>query len=193
MSGARAEFSSQIRTAIAEARDGKVSVSYQGWDATRTVLDGQRFVISWGPQGMEGRIIDAHPRMFADLQDDSIFHPRTWHRAARLGTSASIASSAGCAVGARGRMTLVSRLGQYDLVDTGRNFRVSGQPFEKRGDFGCFLPVICEKTCPCNQSIAICSINSSRTYGSGTMPAPPKAARHSDTGTGNAVRSLRGV
>ena len=35
-------------------------------------------------------------------------------------------------VGARGRMTLVSRLGQCDLVDTGRNFRVSGQPFEKR-------------------------------------------------------------
>jgi hypothetical protein len=29
-------------------------------------------------------------------------------------------------------LTLVSRLGQYDLVDTGRNFRVSGQPFEKR-------------------------------------------------------------
>src|SRR6516164_11685716 len=27
-------------------------------------------------------IIDAHPRMFADPQDDSIFHPRTWHRAA---------------------------------------------------------------------------------------------------------------
>ena len=27
-------------------------------------------------------LIDAHPRRFADPQDDSIFHPRTWHRAA---------------------------------------------------------------------------------------------------------------
>ena len=35
-----------------------------------------------GPQGIEGRIVDAHPRRFADPQDDSIFHPRTWHRAA---------------------------------------------------------------------------------------------------------------
>ena len=38
-------------------------------------------------------------------------------------------------------MTLVSRLGQYDLVDTGRNFRVSGQPFEKR-----FTTVKCRET-----------------------------------------------
>jgi hypothetical protein len=34
-------------------------------------------VISWGPQDVEARIIDAHPRRFADPQDDSIFHPRT--------------------------------------------------------------------------------------------------------------------
>ena len=66
-------------------KDGKVSISY---------AKGQQFIISWGPQGVEGRIIDAHPRMFADLQDDSIFHARTSHRAARLGRSASIASSA---------------------------------------------------------------------------------------------------
>ena len=111
-------------------KDGKISVSYQGWDQSKTVLEGQQFVISWGPQGVEARIIDAHPCRFADPQDDSIFHPRTWHRAARLGTSASIASSAAARL-ARGRMTLVSRLGEYDLVDTGRNFRVSGQPFEK--------------------------------------------------------------
>ena len=39
-----------------------------------------------GPQGIEGRIVDAHPRrFFADPQDDSNFHPRTWQRAARLG------------------------------------------------------------------------------------------------------------
>ena len=74
-------------------------------------------------------VIDAHPRMFADPQDDSIFHPRTWHRAARLEVSFHRLQRG---VGARGRMTLVSRLGQYDLVDTGRNFRVSGPPFEKR-------------------------------------------------------------
>jgi len=34
---------------------------------------------------LEGRIVDAHPRRFADPQDDSNFHPRTWQRAARLG------------------------------------------------------------------------------------------------------------
>jgi len=106
-------------------------VSYQGWDQSKTVLEGQQFVISWGPQGVEGRIVDAHLHRFADPQDDSIFHPRTWHRAARLEVSFHLLQR-GCAVGARGRTTLVSRLGQYDLVDTGRNFRVSGQPFEKR-------------------------------------------------------------
>ena len=42
-------------------------------------------VLNWGPQRLAARIIDAHPRRFADPQDDSIFHPRTWHRAARLG------------------------------------------------------------------------------------------------------------
>ena len=44
----------------------------------------QQFVIKWWPQGVDARIIDAHPRKFADPQDDSIFHPRTWHRAAGL-------------------------------------------------------------------------------------------------------------
>jgi len=88
-------------------------------------------VINWGPQGVEARIIDAHPLRFADPQDDSIFHPRTWHWAARLGQVSFHCLHRGCPVGASGRMTLVSRLGQYDLVDTGRNFRVSGQPFEK--------------------------------------------------------------
>ena len=32
-------------------------------------------------------LIDAHPRRIADPQDDFIFHPRTWQRAARLGQS----------------------------------------------------------------------------------------------------------
>jgi hypothetical protein len=58
-------------------KDGKISVSYQGWDQSKVVLDGQHFVIKCGPQGVEGGIVDAHPRRFADPQDDSIFHPRT--------------------------------------------------------------------------------------------------------------------
>jgi hypothetical protein len=36
-------------------------------------LRGKQFVLNWGPQGIEGRIIDAHPRRFADPQDDFIF------------------------------------------------------------------------------------------------------------------------
>src|SRR6516164_6840373 len=59
------------------AKDGKISISYQGWDQSKTVLAGQTVCLA-------ARIIDAHPRRFADPQDDSIFHPRTWHRAARL-------------------------------------------------------------------------------------------------------------
>ena len=39
------------------SKDGKISVSYQGWDASKTVLEGQQFVITWGPQGVEGRIV----------------------------------------------------------------------------------------------------------------------------------------
>ena len=48
----------------------------------RLCLRGKQFVLNWGPQRLAARIIDAHPRRFADPQDDSIFHPRTWHRAA---------------------------------------------------------------------------------------------------------------
>ena len=91
-------------------KDGKISVSYQGWDQSKTVLAGQTVCAELGAAGVEGRIIDAHPRRFADPQDDSIFHPRTWHRAARLEVSFHRLQR-GCAVGARGRMTLVSRLG----------------------------------------------------------------------------------
>ena len=60
--------------------------AYRPWCLSDgAVLKGQQFVLNWGPQGVEARIIDPHPRRFADPQDDSIFHPRTWHRAARLG------------------------------------------------------------------------------------------------------------
>jgi len=103
--------------------------------AARSSCSGRIGPTKDGP--LEDRILtkccafDAHPRMFADPQDDSNFHPRTWQRAARLGQVSFHRLQRGCAVGASGRMTFVSRLGQYDLVDTGRNFRVSGPPFEK--------------------------------------------------------------
>jgi hypothetical protein len=48
------------------AKDGKISVSCQGWDQSKTVLAGQTVCLA-------ARIIDAHPRRFADPQDDSIF------------------------------------------------------------------------------------------------------------------------
>ena len=37
-------------------KDGKVSVSYPGWDDRKVVLLGQAFEIVWRPQGVEGRI-----------------------------------------------------------------------------------------------------------------------------------------
>jgi hypothetical protein len=39
------------------SKDGKVSVSFQGWDDKKAVLDGEVFEVSWGPQGVEGRIL----------------------------------------------------------------------------------------------------------------------------------------
>jgi hypothetical protein len=38
------------------SKDGKVTVSFQ-WDASKVVLDGEVFEVSWGPQGVEGRIL----------------------------------------------------------------------------------------------------------------------------------------
>jgi hypothetical protein len=40
-------------------KDGKVSVSYPGWDDRKVVLPGQVFEIAWAPQGVEGRIRQA--------------------------------------------------------------------------------------------------------------------------------------
>ena len=37
------------------SKDGKVSVSYQNWEASKVVLEGEVFEVSWGPQGVEGR------------------------------------------------------------------------------------------------------------------------------------------
>jgi len=39
-------------------KDGKVSVNYAGWDAGKVVLEGQVFEMRWGPQGVEGRIVE---------------------------------------------------------------------------------------------------------------------------------------
>src|SRR6516164_2136195 len=68
-------------------KDGKISVTISAGTRARLCLRGKQFVLNWGPQRLAARIIDAHPRRFADPQDDSIFHPRTWHRAARLEVS----------------------------------------------------------------------------------------------------------
>jgi hypothetical protein len=44
--------------AFSATKDGKVSVSYQGLDDHRVVLKGQQFVVTWGSQGVEGRIVE---------------------------------------------------------------------------------------------------------------------------------------
>jgi hypothetical protein len=43
-------------------RDGKLNVGFSGWDANKVVLDDQVFELSWGPQGVEGRIIERRGR-----------------------------------------------------------------------------------------------------------------------------------
>ena len=68
-------------------KDGKISVTIRAGTRARLCLRGKQFVLNWGPQRLAARIIDAHPRRFADPQDDSNFHPRTSHRAARLEVS----------------------------------------------------------------------------------------------------------
>jgi hypothetical protein len=39
------------------SKDGKLTVNYPNWDASKVVLEGQVFEVRWGPQGVEGRII----------------------------------------------------------------------------------------------------------------------------------------
>jgi hypothetical protein len=36
--------------------DGKIRINYSGWENHNVVLDGEDFVVSWGKQGVEGRI-----------------------------------------------------------------------------------------------------------------------------------------
>ena len=38
-------------------KDGKISVSFQGWDNPKVMLEGQVFELCDGPQGVEGRIM----------------------------------------------------------------------------------------------------------------------------------------
>jgi hypothetical protein len=44
--------------AFSATKDGKVTVTYQGWEDHKVVLKGQRFVVTCGPQGVEGRIVE---------------------------------------------------------------------------------------------------------------------------------------
>jgi len=39
-------------------KDGKISVSYQGWDQSKTVLAGQQFVVTWSQGQVEARIVE---------------------------------------------------------------------------------------------------------------------------------------
>ena len=49
-------------------------VTIRAGTRARLCLRGKQFLLNWRPQGVDARIIDAHPRRFADPQDDS------WHR-----------------------------------------------------------------------------------------------------------------
>ena len=56
-------FKADRRTVLAfEPKDGKIIVNYAGWDQNKVALEGQvegqDFVVSLGPQGLEGRILD---------------------------------------------------------------------------------------------------------------------------------------
>src|SRR6516225_1324520 len=39
-------------------KEGKISVSYQGWDQSKIVLAGQQFVVTWGQGHVEARIVE---------------------------------------------------------------------------------------------------------------------------------------
>ena len=41
-----------------EPKDGKIIVSYANWGENKVALEGQDFVVSLGPQGLEGRILE---------------------------------------------------------------------------------------------------------------------------------------
>ena len=43
----------------------QISVTYQGWDASKTVLAGQQFVVTWGQGQVEARIVERRQRRLA--------------------------------------------------------------------------------------------------------------------------------
>ena len=47
-------------------KDGKISVTIRAGTRARLCLRGKQFVLNWGPQRLAARIIDTHPRRFAD-------------------------------------------------------------------------------------------------------------------------------
>ena len=52
-------FKADRRTVLAfEPKDGKIIVSYANWGENKVALEGQDFVVSLGPQGLEGRILE---------------------------------------------------------------------------------------------------------------------------------------
>jgi hypothetical protein len=44
--------------AFSASKDGKLRVTYAGWDDAKVALEGQEFVVIAGPQGVEARIRD---------------------------------------------------------------------------------------------------------------------------------------
>jgi hypothetical protein len=44
--------------AFSASKDGKLRVVYAGWDDAKVALEGQEFVVTAGPQGVEARIRD---------------------------------------------------------------------------------------------------------------------------------------
>ena len=45
---------------VRHQKEGKLRVTYVGWDDAKVVLDGQVLELRWGPQGVEARILPDH-------------------------------------------------------------------------------------------------------------------------------------
>ena len=52
----------RVTLAVEATKDGKLRVTYQGWDDAKVVLPGQRFELVCGDQGVEARILEAKKR-----------------------------------------------------------------------------------------------------------------------------------
>ena len=49
-----------IMLGVRHEKEGKLRVTYVGWDDAKVVLDGQVLELRWGPQGVEARILPDH-------------------------------------------------------------------------------------------------------------------------------------